>query len=194
MLFSLKVFLMHCGVLQAANVHFYKPKVLQLITNVFVITSMGFFCLSSVIYSLKYQDVFSFIKSAGYSYNNISTVCVTYVYLILTQSKLKSLIEAWEATILNRTLSFYFVLFAWRHNIFRFRNKKAMVNRTTLWKPKGTHPSNIPSNPFVGPLRFRGLLYFRRFSTSGISCNGQLRPEHMDRNLWPIYVGGKLFM
>lgn len=101
MLFSLKDFMKLCGVFRFDNLHYLPSTVLQIMTNMFVVLSMGFFIVNSVIFSFKHQNIFDIVKSAGYSYLNMTITGVTYIYLLLTRAKLWCLTEAWEATIQN---------------------------------------------------------------------------------------------
>lgn len=105
----MKRFLKLCGIFEVDGLHYFPSYILQMITIIFVVVSMGFFVIASIVYSLKYQDISNVVKSAGFSYNNTAIVCITYIYLICTRSKLWKLIEDWENTIQNSFV--YYVRF-----------------------------------------------------------------------------------
>lgn len=101
MLLALKNLLCLCGIFRYENTRYLSPFIVQLLTSFGVISSIGSLYIGSIIYSIKYHNVSEFIKSAGYSHNNILTVLITYIYLLITRSTLRRLIEAWEQTIDN---------------------------------------------------------------------------------------------
>lgn len=101
MLFALTNFLRLCGIFKYESTRFWSPFIVQTLTNIFVISSIGYIYIGSVIYSLKYHNVIEYIKTAGYSHNNVLTILITYVYLFKTRSSLQCLIEAWDHTIEN---------------------------------------------------------------------------------------------
>lgn len=105
MLFGLRNFLKISGVFRFEHFQYFPPKVLQILINTFFLASLGSFIITSVIYSLKYQNLVNTIKTAGYSTNNQAILCANYIYLLLKRAELWALIEAWEETIQNSFVS-----------------------------------------------------------------------------------------
>lgn len=73
----------------------------QFLTVFIAVITMGSYVIGGFVYSFKYQDVVNTVKLASYSYNNICSVCLTYLYIIFNRNKLKQLLDAWDLAIHN---------------------------------------------------------------------------------------------
>lgn len=73
----------------------------QYLKNCCAVASMILYYIGGLVYSFKYQDVAGTVKSAGYAYNNIFSVLLSYLYMIWCRNDLKQLIDAWDAAIIE---------------------------------------------------------------------------------------------
>lgn len=191
MLIVLKNFLKLCGLYSFDRVRYCSANAVKMLTNSFAIGSMGFFCTSSIIYSLKHQDIISAIKSAGYSYNNVLTMCVSYIYLLITRDELWCLIENWETTVQNSSVKSHHSMNHREFNsifFFKFRNQQTTNHFELLWKQETGNRTASSSHPIYCFPCIWNILSFWRIHANRLFDNGQLWSNNLACDLWSISV------
>lgn len=176
MLSALRKFMRFCGIFRFKQLQRFQPKLLQILINAFVIGSVGSFMIASVIYSIKYQDTFNTIKSAGYSTNTMFIVYITYIYLLFTRSELWSLLEAWEKTIRNSCVINFLCKFCWLFmscifflSLSNIRNKSVSSDFIALCRKKGSNHSSFQSGFIECNQHFLHLCFSWCLNTNFIS-------------------------
>lgn len=99
MFVELKNILVFGGIFTNQNPSFVSAVIRKSLIIGFTIVSMVSCYISTLMYSITYKDLVTAVKSAGYSYNNIGTVLMCYVFLIWSRKELQQIIDGWDSII-----------------------------------------------------------------------------------------------
>lgn len=115
MLTQLKFILKHLGILSFQPTEHRWPSQWKFTANIIITSSLGFFSISSIIYSAKYLNMINIAKTAGFTYNNTIICLFIYLYFLVNHngfhrliSHLEELINQSIISIISNLIIFYF--------------------------------------------------------------------------------------